>query len=447
MFAALGASDDETVSRLLAENTRVLSSLQAVGRIADCPSLANMIGSCLPHVVPAVVLKSRDEVVPMLVAVIAKADDERIRDELIGVLFGLSKKPDTAQRGAILSGCAFLARILGPKLTEVAILPQSWDSLLHKAEERRVLVAEFAGVVAPYLSESQRLPICMNILKTLLEDSRAGVRVAAVRSLATLVTYASTWDTAPALLAQLKRVLHDTDDAVCKAVVAEYLPRVADFCASFHKLDLGLVQPLLDEIEGQVSNKLALPDRTALRRLGTSVDAVVALFPYMRRATLAWAPFADKVLQCGLDDRARFVLSAQDDSALFAVMREFLRHETDLEFAASDLKWTFVLYLIERFTPKLVAIFAAVSFEEQRPSFLILLGLLDSFWKMFDTQFTLAVLLKPFRDGLQRANLLPALLAGLYVRGSESELVSFVSSTLVSIGTGANGWSYEEHAG
>lgn len=227
------ADVEDSLAGYFGNNARVHSELLAVRQVTDVYSLANVVGSCLPHVVPHVVLRSRDEVVPVLVALVSKTDDDKTRDELMGLLFGLVKKPDAQQRAAILGGCVHTAQLLGPRVTEGVLVPQCWDSLLHKAEERRLLVAEFAGVMAPHLTESRRIPMMLNILKPLLEDPRPAVRSAAVRSLGTLALHASTLEQLPDFMGPLKRLLPDTDDGVCKVAISEYLPRLADLCASF----------------------------------------------------------------------------------------------------------------------------------------------------------------------------------------------------------------------
>ncbi len=230
---AFAPDDAEDVLSTHFDNARVHGELLAVRQVTDAYSLANVVGSCMAHVVPHVVLRSRDEVVPLLVALASKADDEKVRDELIGLLFGLVKKPDAQQRAAILGGCIHLAQLLGRRLTEGVMVPQCWDSLLHKAEERRLLVAQFAGVIAPHLTETHRIPMMLNVLKPLLEDPRPPVRAASVRSLGALVLHATALEQLLEFMDPLKRLLSDADEGVCKTTVSEYLPQLADFCASF----------------------------------------------------------------------------------------------------------------------------------------------------------------------------------------------------------------------
>lgn len=440
---------DERLPRFF-ENPRIWTELEAARHVTDCNGMARVVGACLPHVGPGVIVRSREEMLPLLVAVIIRTDDETLRDSLLAQLFALVKKPEAAQRAAIVGACVFVASVFGRRLTEGVLVPQCWDSLLHKSEERRLLVAEFAGAVAPLLPESQRIPVAINILRPLLEDPRPAVRAAAVHSVASLVVLASDVATQlPEFWALFKGALADADDAVTRVLLAELLPKLADFCASFGKLDVGLVMPLVQLLSAQLLDESRTAvDRATLRRSAVVADAIAALVPWMHRATLAWAPFADQVLDCGVDDRRRFVLSPQDEAALHACLRDYLRHESDLAFTAEDLRWNAAHFLCSQFAPSIAQLLGRLSFAQRRPAYLAVLGLLDSFWKAFDTHFTLAVFLSAFADAgassaLARINALPALAAGLHARRPESELVAFFCDTLVAIGSREDaGWLY-----
>ena len=57
-------------------------------------------------------------------------------------------------RQVILSGCVAFAKHVGPTRAEAELLPQCWEQITHKYPERRLLVAESCGVLAPYLPVS-----------------------------------------------------------------------------------------------------------------------------------------------------------------------------------------------------------------------------------------------------------------------------------------------------
>lgn len=56
----------------------------------------------------------------------------------------------------ILAGCDAFARYAGPTRTEAELLPHCWEQISHKHVERRLLVAETCGVLAPSLPVRQR---------------------------------------------------------------------------------------------------------------------------------------------------------------------------------------------------------------------------------------------------------------------------------------------------
>ena len=54
-------------------------------------------------------------------------------------------------RQLILTGCVAFAQHVGPRRVEAELLPQCWEQLAHKYPERRLLVAESCGTLAPYI--------------------------------------------------------------------------------------------------------------------------------------------------------------------------------------------------------------------------------------------------------------------------------------------------------
>ena len=50
-----------------------------------------------------------------------------------------------------MSGCVAFAKHVGPERAEAELLPQCWEQITHKFQERRQLVAESCGALAPYL--------------------------------------------------------------------------------------------------------------------------------------------------------------------------------------------------------------------------------------------------------------------------------------------------------
>ena len=119
----------------------------------------------------------------MLLATIQQVEDERTRGQLTSILFCLVKKPDLAQRQTILHACCVLAELIGRERTERELVPQCWDGMNDKAEERRLLAADFCGVLMPHVRDGRRVPLMLNVLRTLLEDPSPAVRAAAAKNM------------------------------------------------------------------------------------------------------------------------------------------------------------------------------------------------------------------------------------------------------------------------
>jgi len=151
--------------------------------------IVTILARTLPKIVPSLVLSSRNDIVPLLLFTISKHKDIKTRDNLIGILFNLMKKPDDVTRNKILSG--FLWLIYQPGWSsnriEEEILPQCWEQINHKYSERRVLVGQAVGVLASHLDQSIRTSLLVSMIAQLVEDKDVGVAVAGIKSLALVV--------------------------------------------------------------------------------------------------------------------------------------------------------------------------------------------------------------------------------------------------------------------
>jgi len=77
--------------------------------------------------------------------------DNNQRDRLLKILFNMYKKPTINQRHILLQACLCFAKQSGPIRAHAELLPQCWENLNNKLDERRCLVAEACGILAPYL--------------------------------------------------------------------------------------------------------------------------------------------------------------------------------------------------------------------------------------------------------------------------------------------------------
>lgn len=72
--------------------------VQVLNVAGSADELVLLLGRCLPHVVPTVLLAKRDQLVPLLLATAALHPDIDVRNQLLHILFNLIKKPDASQR-------------------------------------------------------------------------------------------------------------------------------------------------------------------------------------------------------------------------------------------------------------------------------------------------------------------------------------------------------------
>ncbi|KAM7126523.1 RAB11-binding protein RELCH isoform 5-T5 [Molossus nigricans] len=162
-----------------------------VSRIADSEkSVMLMLGRCLPHIVPNVLLAKREELIPLILCTACLHPEPKERDQLLHILFNLIKRPDDEQRQMILTGCVAFARHVGPTRVEAELLPQCWEQINHKYPERRLLVAESCGALAPYLPKEIRSSLVLSMLQQMLMEDKADlVREAVIKSLGVIMGY------------------------------------------------------------------------------------------------------------------------------------------------------------------------------------------------------------------------------------------------------------------
>ena len=238
-------------NRIFDELSRIASlggGDDAVGRMT-VPLLAR----CLPHVVPGVLLAARDELIPLIVAAAALHDDAAARDRLLNVLFNLIRRPDVDQRQMILLGCTAFARHAGAARVETELLPQCWEQLAHRHVERRLLVAEACGALAPHVPPSLRGSLLLSMLQQMLDDSVEDVREAAARSLGVVVGFVEDDDKYPATESLLfRRLLVDPSQRVRDAVRHVFLPSLAVWALDVGRLESSLLSTFVDRVENVV---------------------------------------------------------------------------------------------------------------------------------------------------------------------------------------------------
>lgn len=146
-----------------------------------------VLADALPKIVPYVLINHREELLPLIMCAIERHPDNSTRDSLTHTLFNLIKRPDEQQRRSIMDACVILSKNVGDMRTETELLPQCWEQINHKYEERRLLVAQSCGELAEFVRPEIRTSLILSIVQQLVEDPAAVVREAAAHNLAVLL--------------------------------------------------------------------------------------------------------------------------------------------------------------------------------------------------------------------------------------------------------------------
>ncbi|GIY95221.1 RAB11-binding protein RELCH homolog [Caerostris extrusa] len=160
----------------LCQTQKIAQDNRLIGEITDIvnsqDSVVSVLSRCLPHIVPNILLAKREELIPLILCAIALHPDPKERDKLLNILFNLIKRPDEEQRHMILTGLVAIAQHLGPSRVEAELLPQCWEQITHRYVERRLLVAESCGVLAPYVMSGIRSSLLLSMLHQMLQEDK-----------------------------------------------------------------------------------------------------------------------------------------------------------------------------------------------------------------------------------------------------------------------------------
>uniref|UniRef100_A0AAX7U768 LisH domain-containing protein n=1 Tax=Astatotilapia calliptera TaxID=8154 RepID=A0AAX7U768_ASTCA len=265
-----------------------------VSRIADSEeSVMLMLGRCLPHIVPNVLLAKREELIPLILCTACLHPEPKERDQLLHILFNLIKRPDDEQRQMILTGCVAFARHVGPTRVEAELLPQCWEQINHKYPERRLLVAESCGALAPYLPKEIRSSLVLSMLQQMLAEDKADmVREAVVKSLGIIMGYIDDPDKYSQGFELMLLSLGDPSERVVNAVHQVFIPAFAAWTTELGTLHTSLIPSLLARIE-----KLHTQGEHGLdeHKLHVFLSALQSLIPPLFAVVLQNAPFTSRV--------------------------------------------------------------------------------------------------------------------------------------------------------
>uniref|UniRef100_A0A669E1H4 LisH domain and HEAT repeat-containing protein KIAA1468 n=1 Tax=Oreochromis niloticus TaxID=8128 RepID=A0A669E1H4_ORENI len=340
-----------------------------VSRIADSEeSVMLMLGRCLPHIVPNVLLAKREELIPLILCTACLHPEPKERDQLLHILFNLIKRPDDEQRQMILTGCVAFARHVGPTRVEAELLPQCWEQINHKYPERRLLVAESCGALAPYLPKEIRSSLVLSMLQQMLAEDKADmVREAVVKSLGIIMGYIDDPDKYSQGFELMLLSLGDPSERVVNAVHQVFIPAFAAWTTELGTLHTALIPSLLARIE-----KLLTQGEHGLdeHKLHVFLSALQSLIPPLFAVVLQNAPFTSRVKLHGdipaievtrfprpaspLQDVATIIGSREMLSALLQLYDHQLEHE-------GTTGWESLLWVVNQLLPQLIEIVGRIN--------------------------------------------------------------------------------------
>ncbi|XP_036376719.1 RAB11-binding protein RELCH homolog isoform X1 [Megalops cyprinoides] len=340
-----------------------------VSRIADSEeSVMLMLGRCLPHIVPNVLLAKREELIPLILCTACLHPEPKERDQLLHILFNLIKRPDDEQRQMILTGCVAFARHVGPTRVEAELLPQCWEQINHKYPERRLLVAESCGALAPYLPKEIRSSLVLSMLQQMLAEDKADmVREAVVKSLGIIMGYIDDPDKYSQGFELMLLSLGDPSERVVSAIHQVFIPAFAAWSTELGNLQSQLVPTLLARIE-----KLLKDGEHGLdeHKLHMFLSALQSLIPPLFAEVLRNAPFTSRAKLQGdtppievtrfprpaspLQDVATIIGSREQLAVLLQLYDHQLEHE-------GTTGWDSLLWVVNQLLPQLIEIVGRIN--------------------------------------------------------------------------------------
>ncbi|XP_049341725.1 RAB11-binding protein RELCH homolog isoform X8 [Astyanax mexicanus] len=268
----------------------------------------------------------------------------------------------------ILMGCVAFARHVGPTRVEVELLPQCWEQINHKYPERRLLVAESCGALAPYLTKEIRSSLVLSMLQQMLAEDKADmVREAVVKSLGIIMGYIDDPDKYSQGFELMLLSLGDLSERVVVATHQVFIPAFAAWTVELGNLQAQLIPSLLSRIE-----KLLQQGEHSLdeHKLHTFLSALQSLIPPLFALVLQNAPFTSRAkLQSDitpievtrfprpaspLQDVATIIGSREQLAVLLQLYEHQLQHE-------GTTGWDSLLWVVNQLLPQLIEIVGRIN--------------------------------------------------------------------------------------
>ncbi|XP_010693468.2 uncharacterized protein LOC104906422 isoform X2 [Beta vulgaris subsp. vulgaris] len=281
---------------LKAENTNIAPASDKMGL-----ETIQILSDALPKIVPCVLIKNREELLPLIMCAIERHPDSTTRDSLTHLLFNLIKRPDEQQRRIIMNACVNLAKNVGEMRTETELLPQCWEQINHMHEERRLLVAQSCGELAGFVRPEIRDSLILSIVQQLIEDSATVVREAAAHNLALLLPLFPDMEKYFKVEELVFQLVWDPAGAVVDAALKNLVPALVkwgnklDHVLSLllsHILNYAQRCPPLSGVEGSLESHLRVLGERERWSIDVLLRMLSQLLPYVNHKAVETCPFS-----------------------------------------------------------------------------------------------------------------------------------------------------------
>ncbi|XP_078153215.1 HEAT repeat-containing protein isoform X2 [Carex rostrata] len=297
-------SKEDMLASVLEESEPLLENIQSSNKEKESHKMAmetiQVLADALPKIVPYVLINHREELLPLMMCAIERHPDGNVRDSLTHTLFNLIKRPDEQQRRVIMDACVNLAKNIGETRTETELLPQCWEQINHKNEERRLLVAQSCGELAGYVRPEMRDSLILSIVQQLVEDTATVVREAAAHNLALLLPLFPNLDKYFKVEELMFQLVCDPSGLVVDTTLKELVPAVINWGG---KLDhilrvllshiLGSAQrcPPISGVAGSVDSYLRALGERERWNIDVLLRMLTDLLPFIHQKAVDTCPF------------------------------------------------------------------------------------------------------------------------------------------------------------
>ncbi|XP_021763619.1 lisH domain and HEAT repeat-containing protein KIAA1468 homolog [Chenopodium quinoa] len=289
-------ADADICGDKLPDNTSVSPALEKMNL-----ETVQILADALPKIAPYVLIQHREELLPLMMCAIERHPESTTRDSLTHTLFNLIKRPDEQQRKIIMDACVNLAKNVGEMRTETELLPQCWEQINHKNEERRLLVAQSCGELAEFVRPEIRDSLILSIVQQLVEDSATVVREAAAHNLALLLLHFPNTEKYFKVEELMFQLVCDPAGVVVDATLKELVPTLVRWGNKLDHMLIVLLShilnsaqrcPPLSGVEGSLESHLHVLGERERWNIDVLLRMLSELLPYVKQKAIETCPFS-----------------------------------------------------------------------------------------------------------------------------------------------------------